>query len=452
MRYHLKSILKSKLTWTFFLILLISNLYTMIDMDILGESDVEKIRTYYELSSMSIRGTLSNEKKFIESRPYVNPNYYNYFNYKEWLANNDDKRAEYYSDIKNLSDYNKFYGLSMQETMADMNLNANPEEGRPFAENVFKRELEELDTKLELEELPFNPHDLYYINNDPELEQNAIYNGHKIYLKRYFDLILNEEKELNIGTSSPWSLLVQKLSVEKFSTIIISIICLVYSAALILEDKKNRSIKLVETLPKNREYVITHYYLSVLAAMLIILLLSFGIPMLIMGLRHDFKGLNNPVLVYPEGFTSFKVYEHLDEWSYLGLGKYFGSVSTPGYGAPFPSNELVFYPLWKVFALATIPSILKVLFYTLLGLSIVMCSSKNTFAIVITGLFSIITVVSQIYLENVLFNPFSISTGWDLAISSTQFSWLRGITVLGLSWIILFLFTLYYNQKRDFAN
>ena len=81
-----------------------------------------------------------------------------------------------------------------------------------------------------------------------------------------------------------------------------------------------------------------------------------------------------------------------------------------------------------------------------------MCSSKNTFAIVITGLFSIITVVSQIYLENVLFNPFSISTGWDLAISSTQFSWLRGITVLGLSWIILFLFTLYYNQKRDFAN
>lgn len=456
MKYHLKSILKSKLTWTFFLILLISNLYTTINLEVLTESEAKKIVTHYRLSAMTIRDYLSSEKKFIDKQDLKDPNYINYINnyftYREWLADNDDKRAEFYSNRKNLLDYNKFYGINIQEAMAEMNYNADPEEGRPFAEDVFKQELKEIRKKVELEKLPYNSHDLRFVNNTSESEQTTTYNAFKVVLNRYFELILKDVKELNMGTPSPWTLLIQKVSIEEFSAIMIPVICLIYSTALVMEDKRSGSIKLVEMIPKKRKYVILHYYSIILLAVLIILLFSFGIPMLILGLRHDFRGLNNPIFVYPKGFTSFNIYEHIDEWVTFSLGKYSGTSIITGYNFPFPSDELVFYPLWKVIILSLLPSAIKILFYTLLGLSVAMCLSKKTFAIVVSGLLSIVTIVSQVYLDKALFNPFSVPNGWDLAICSTQFSWLRGVTVLSLSWIILLILTLFYNQKRDFAD
>lgn len=453
MRYQFKSILKNKLTWVFFLILLIFNLYTRINMEVLGNVNWRKTSTYFELSAMKMKDILNSERDYAQSQLDIkDQNLENYYKYREWLISNAMGKSKFSQETNISFDDNRFYVISIQEIMVLMNENADPEKDRPYAEDIFRQELNQVKSKLELRELPFDSHKLHYVNKDSELVRNTVYDGCKIELNRLFYLILHEEKALETGTLSPWALLVQKISIEESSTIIIPIVCLIYSASLVIEDKKNRSIKLVETLPRNRNYVVIHYYISTLWAVIIILLLSFGIPMLAIGFKHGFMGLNNPILVDPKGFISFTGYSHSDDWGCLGLSKFFASVSLPEYDKVFPSSQLVFYPLWKVFALATIPSILKIMFYTLLGVTIAMCSKKNSFATPITGFFSIFTVISQLYWQSSLFNPFSISTGWNVTIGVTSFTWLRGVVVLSVAWIVLFFFTLFHNQRHDFVD
>lgn len=120
-------------------------------------------------------------------------------------------------------------------------LNADPKGGRPFPEEVFKGELKEIEKTIKLDGLPFNPHDLHHINNSPKKDQEVIYRGSKVYLQRYLDLILNGEKELTMDAPSPWTWFVQKLSMERFSAIIVAPVCLIFSSALVLEDKRNRA-------------------------------------------------------------------------------------------------------------------------------------------------------------------------------------------------------------------
>ena len=284
---------------------------------------------------------------------------------------------------------------------------------------------------------------------DVKEDRHSVYNGVKFFVTRLLDLYKTKEKRLELDIASPWTFYVKKVGFEGFSVPVLCTIFLVYTCAMVVEDRKSRSMQLVKVLPKNRGYVFGHYYTAILLSVFIILIISFLIPILFMGIRHGFGGLRNLILVDPKGFTSFSGYEHLDIWGNLGIGRFATSSIYMDYG-PMPSNQLEFYPFWKVMGLSMIPTILKLLFLTLLGVGVGLCISNKTTSILVTSLIAVIYIVSQLYGADMVFNPLSIGAAWNITLGRMAFTWLRAVVVLVVALIVVTTVILTIINKQDF--
>lgn len=430
MRYQLKSIFRNRITFTVLIIIITLNLYTIINLEREAYFSESKIIDNLELMNIRMKATQVKSKASVKAR-YKDPKILelseNYEKSRDWDISNNERRIEIYRNLNPERYSDELLTMDIVHSMTVMDLMADLEEGRPLSKDVFKEDI----LKLKLKgNLPFNSDKLMLFEWHTKEDRYFIYNWGKTRATRLLNLYKTKEKILELDTASPWTFYVKKLGFEGFSVPLLCTIFLVYTCAMAVEDKKSRSMQLIKVLPKNRGYILGHYYTAILFSVFIILIISFLIPILFMGIRHGFGGLRDLILVDPKGFTSFSGYNHLDVWGTLGIGRYATPSACKDYGGALPSTQLVLYPLWKVMGLSMILTILKLLFLTLLGVGIGLCIPNKTTAVLATSLVAVIYIVSQLYGANMVYNPLSIGSAWNITLGGMAFTWFRAVVVL----------------------
>lgn len=437
------------------------NTYTGIFIERVANSSQNNLATYYELLAIEQGNLIRMEESGAEVFKYTGFDKLvsdNHKKYREW------ELEEYRSLAQKIAN-NPFENIwkeelcsSIRRDMADMDSNANPEKGRPLSQDVFKEEIKSLNIDIDY---PFDSSKLYLLRDitvkkgkeDAWSDENCeyVYNGRKQLLKAKFDLLKSGEKQLKLAIASPWTFYVRKIGVEEYSYQLLAVLIMIFSGSLILEERKNRSNKLIEILPEKRGYIIRHYYKLALISVMGILIIVFILPMLYFGFKYGFSGLKNPIFVYEPGFTSFTGYTHGEIYSYYGLGKFYptGKWFDGGF---FPATVLKLYPLWKVLLLSFGLSILKIIFFTILGVGIGLSFSNIIRSSFVLTIVSVLYLVSQRFSDKLKFNPFSITSSWDVATGSATYTWFKSVVVLIVSTIIVHSMFYIVNEKRDYIG
>lgn len=449
MHYEVKSIFRNKVTWIFILILLIVNLKTVLELEEyqLKENKVRDTEYAAALSEAATQGEhtgLSLRKLSPEEKLY----YDNYLAYRDWDDSQKRKLIELYRQGKDSE--NEELNLHILEGMAYMTQRADEENGRPAATKVFEKKLKEHKKIFNIEQLPFDLNQLEGINGETKEVAEAVYTNERALLNYHFYLLDHNEKFLGPGIVHPLSFLSNQLSLTQLPTILTGCLLLLFTCYITTEERHNGSRQLLELVPRGRNHILWHYMKSLLVSGGTVLCAAFGIPFLLLGIRHGFQGFAYPMFVDPGGFTSFVPYAHEPiAWSFVGLSKVYGELYVKGYDG-FISPALVIWPFWKFMLAALVVSVLKIIFLTLLGVMIGMFFKKKWIAIMLSVLTAGAYGVSQYMLAGLKWNPLSIKSGWDVTLGWTHMTWLNAVLLLSLSILILAGISVYLKRKQDF--
>lgn len=445
MIYELESILRNKVTWIFIFIILILGIKTMVELET-KNSNIDNAKACNweaaigeETMGRELTG-FNSQKHSLEEKDWFN----NYIAFKQWEVDSYKYFGQRYKENK-VSE-TEYFIFELKHSISLFNQNSNPKKGNQNASKVFKNMLQKYESILKLDELPF---DCEKLTGDPyttDNDKSAVYESIKFNIEYNFNMLKHYGKPINIA---PLKFLSTQLSLDQLPTVIIGVLTILFATAIIIESKQNRSIQLVELIPKKKSFIFKHYYISIFISVIIVLSITFGIPFLILGIRHGFSGWNLPILIDSKGFTSFVPYLHVNDSSVIGIGKAYGSRKIEGYGS-ITSSVLVFWTTWKFMAAAFVVSFLKLVFLSLVGFGIGLLIKKGSRALLMSACFAGIYGVSQYLPVGLKWNPFSIKSGWDTALGWTHMTWLNAVLVLVISIIIITKSIVIWNSKRDF--
>lgn len=311
----------------------------------------------------------------------------------------------------------------------------------------FKTEIENLgfDTKL-----LHIPSDIGYCGYWTEREKKAAYEAEKASLAREF--YLAETGAERAEETAVWWYLSEIQSLEGRFLLLAPVVILLFSGAVMMEDRKNRSMGLLQGLPGKRTNMLVHYIGTVFVVVLGIFVVTIGVPALFLGIRYGWAGLNDILPMYTEGLTSFEGFGGIqtEGCGFLGLGKWRPRETSP-YLLLFPKG-LSFYPVWKFFICTGILALLKVFFYILVGsVPVFLLRKKEMVYVGMLGL-AVAAFLSRQAAEKMLWNPFAIGGAWDTTLGTTPFTWLRAVVVLAVSCIFLMVVLNVCYQKRDLSD
>lgn len=459
MRFQIKSIFKNKITWIVLLFLSAISAALLVNQEyryLNTKQQKEKRLLYSEELKIGIK---SNRKSWL-SYVKILPDY--------------EERKEIYDNSVRV--YDCFMGLieeeialvegAQEELPFDrirelellweaivMDMRANPENGRAFFEDVFPEQRELIQR---LRSLPVDTKTIYLAMNASETgeaEKEGAYNACKRSLERSFYLnrkglekILEKEGLIHYLSNI--------FSVSTAPSFILPPLILLFTAMIISEEKKNRSIQLLCQLPQGKRGMLKHYYLSMVQSFAILFLTAVAVPCLYLMLHYGSGELQDIMVVYKKGFSSFRAYEKL--WSYNplvypdgGYGYFQGVKFIPsvydhsfGRGLVLPL-ELEFIQKWKFLFLVGVLMLLKLSFYVLLGLAVSLPVRKRGLIYPGMLLAAGVTVLSYASGRSDAWNPMEISGSWDTALGITNFTWLQAVCMLAVGNVVL-----YYSIKR----
>ncbi|BCN28836.1 hypothetical protein [Anaeromicropila herbilytica] len=446
MKYELKSIFKNKVTWIFIFILIILCLKTVLFLEVNNFNNENAKDLAYQAAMQE--ATIGLEKRgFYSQKHSANETkwFENMLAFDNWKVDTYRYISKCYKKNKKSVEKEEFI-FNLQTYICVFNLNADPEKGHKAASVVFDKMLDQNESILKLKELPFNYEELVGNPYASEDDKAALYKSSKYSIEYNCTLLKNYGGPININ---PLWFLSNQLSFDQLPTVLIGVLIILFATSVMVESKKNRSIQLVELVPGKRVHIFTHYYLSIWISSIVIIGIGFGIPLLILGLRHGIHGWNLPILVDPNGFLGLKPYVHTSDWGITGIGKAYGGRKIEGYDS-IPPSTLVFWPVWKFMITAFIVSFLKIVFLNLVGCGIGLLAKRYRTALLISVCFAGIYGISQYVPANLKWNPFSIQSGWDTALGGTHVTWLNAVILLVVSIVIVSIAIIRWNNKRDY--
>lgn len=460
--YEIKSILKHKISYVCLGILLLVNLFSMIDLERsnLMNTDEDMIhdyeytiyqqQVYFENNQLNDLGT--------DFTPVQQKHLMNYEAYTQWKIQNLVEQVDIIRELpKSASRDQQVLLINLKNTLMLMNVNAVPEQGDAYAEEVFKAEIKQFEQELGLDNIPFESQSLYlqpYMNMlySPGL-RHEMYLSNSINARYCFELLQNNLAEINFSSVSPWGFLAKQLSRDSLLPFTIFPMCLIFSFVYLMDSKLNRSLNLLLTMPVKRQRVITLQFVALLIAFILIIAFSFAIPILILGIRHGWNNFNSPIFVDPNSFNSLQIYSHADEpWMNFGLS-YLPSAQS------IQENGLNFYfspnlEFWKL------PS---VLFYTIglfvskmtvalsMGLLSAYVFTKSWKSYMIVSLLIMFYIMCQTVLNGFMsmVNIFDLGACFTITQGSGNVTWLNAMILTISVTFVLFLLTSQSFKRKD---
>ncbi len=340
-----------------------------------------------------------------------------------------------------------------------MAIQTDYERGYEYPTQVFKDEIENY---LDLSELPFDLYaleDLHNVSwsnvNNKESEEDReslhrAYEENKKGVERKFFLYKNNLREVDETSLSPWTYLAYIYSYTSTKTQIFLPLIILLASYLMIFCRKEKSLDLIKLKADKKSKIYSHYLKIILSLSLIILLVPDLLAILFMGIKNGFYGLKNPIGIYVEGLRFFNPYEHIFSGAGTrGLGLVYGIGYYPdGYVMAFPGlSNIEFY---KFLLLSIVPSILKLVFFISLGVSIGLLIKNTTISLLVSSLITLFTVLSaSLNALKTPYNIFSLDSGWNITLGHTNFSWLGSVLGLSLGIIVVLVVSLVVLNKKE---
>lgn len=175
------------------------------------------------------------------------------------------------------------------------------------------------------------------------------------------------------------------------------------------------------------------------------------LSILILGIRHGFRGLNYPVLLDKNVLSSFTVFKDMG----INIGFYDTGLSKIPVLADVSRLELYdFIPLWQFFGLAAVQILLFILFCTALGLLISILVKNEVIAhLVAAGIFVLGSAFGNIIpnLSTTAWDLFSKADVVPLLEGSLASTYLSSLLTLSIATILLFIVGAVIFKKQDIA-
>ena len=381
-----------------------------------------------------------------------------YIKSMDWLIEVEEKRVDLLLDGYRKNE-NELRKLWIYLTLYYMSLQTDYERGYEYSTQVFKDEIENY---LDLSELPFDLYALEDLHNVSWSNVNSIKSEedrevlHKAYeverkiLERKFFLYKNNLREVDFTSLSPWTYLAYTYSFISTKVQLFIPLLIMLSTYMLIYSRKEKSLDLIKLKADKKSKIYTHYLKIILSLFLIILIVPDILAILFMGIKNGFYGLKNPIGIYMEGLKSFYPYEN------LGIGaniRGLGSIFATGF---FSSDEPMGFlgleniEFYKFLLLSIVPSILKLIFFISLGVSIGLIIKNNTISLLVSSLITLFTVLSaNLYGLKTPYNIFSLDSGWNITLGHTNFSWLGSVLGLSLGIIIVISVSLLVLNKKE---
>ena len=148
-----------------------------------------------------------------------------------------------------------------------------------------------------------------------------------------------------------------------------------------------------------------------------------------------------------DNYNGFSNFNHDTEYLRMGLSKifydyvdYYGSFTMHSY-------KLINF---KIFLLAAaLLGFLKLCFYIILGAGIGFTFNNKVKMILAGVVMSSLTILGHLFLQPQGWNPFTVTSCWNITMGGYGMTWLNGVMLLAISIIILYALFLFIISKKD---
>ena len=410
MEYEMKSILRSKASLVCLLIFLIVNMFSMNFLNL--ENDVERNIIYNEQLIVESQNSISQsdviKKQLGETikpeQVEVLNNYKEYLNWKSKNANEAIDRL-------------KKEGVKGFENYPDISFDASLLNDM---QKFFNRDYE----------------DAYhhtYMNL-----QNAF---HEI-------ATANNKNILNI-VQGPWTYLCRQLRLGSLFSLMVIPIGVFYTLIVIWQQKQSKSFELSYLNSKSSNRFLLSRIIEIGISYTLIIFISLFVPVLILGFRHGFDGLNSYMLIDWNNFVGFKTNLTSYNYGYAYSMFYEHLISMDNYMPINMENTYIFIPLILSLGLG----MMKIIFTVTLGL-LCSISVRKTWVSYALGLFIVlIHIYSQQITYSIEFfpmlNPFSILASLTVIVGNGIQTSLNAVLMLVVWSILMYCATLVIFNKSD---
>ena len=382
-----------------------------------------------------------------------------YIKSKDWEIAAGERQLDLYLDgyRKNERELQK---LSIYFNLYYMAIQTDYERGYEYPTQVFKDEIENY---LDLSELPFDLYALEDLHNvswsnvnsgiESETDREELHAGYEVNkknLERDFFLYKNNLREVDETSLSPWTYLAYTYSFKTTKVQLFVPLLIMLSTYMLIYSRKEKSLDLIKLKAVKKSKIYIHYLKIILSLSLIILLVPDLLAILFMGIKNGFYGLKNPIGMYMEGLKSLYPYENIGIGANIrGLGLILGTGFN-SLGNIMDFQGITNIEFYKFLLLSTVPSILKLIFFISLGISIGLLIKNNTISLLVSSLITLFAILSNKsgYLRKP-FNIFALDSGWNITLGHTNFSWLGSVLGLSLGIIIVVAVSLLVLNKKE---
>lgn len=460
--YEVKAILKHKISYVCLGILLLLNLFSMMNLERvnLKNTDIEMIHDYeYTIYQQEIY--FENNKLIDSSKdftPIQRANLNNFESYTEWKIQNIQEQLDIVRELPKSANRDRLILLSnLRNTLMLMNSNANPKDGDFYAEDLFREEILKFEQELELGHVPFesselNMHPYMSILYSPTLRHD-MYISNSINAKYYFELLENNLSDINFSSLSPWSFLAKQLSRGSLLPFIIFPMCIIFSFVYLMDSKMNRSLNLLLTMPVKRQRVITLQIFALLISFIFIVMISLAIPVVILGIRHGWSNFNSPIFVDLENLKSLQIYNHANEpWVNFGLSYLPSAKSIQDSGLNFYfSSDLEFWRFPTVMFYTTLLFLTKIAVAVSMGSLAAYFFKKSWKSYAFVFILVMAYVASQTVANGwmSMFNIFDLGACFTITQGNDNVTWLNAMILSISVTLVLFLLTSQSFKKKD---
>lgn len=457
MKYELRAIFRSKITFififtTFFLGLVVSiNLEAKANKDdnyekyrkelqlMVAErkADVERANTYLKMDEFS-----NYEKKYIENSQIANIREVELAELA--LA---ELEQQGYKSKEFIKCYNNLYLLL---NLVNVQRKFNSKSGNISVDIIFDEEIQKYEEELMLKQRGYK---LYLEGNRPNIflqsgereQNNREYNFSVQFLKLYLSS-MGKGKIINTSTRSPYTYLyaISGMGDIDIAALAISILILFFPVSYLSNCRSNRSIHLVCLKPKKTYMKVIYYYLCVLIALFIILFVSNLLWIIFWGLRGSFTGMTQPIMVNKETYTNFiQGYKHLnDYWYTKGLSRIYADelFATKQGSIMVVTHVFDLIPIWKFLLLLIVLFLAKSSFLCAISVAIGIRCRNSISRLGCSVLVVLLYCLSQIKQWGSNWNIFAIKSTWGATLGNEGLSWITALTVyvLGTAFILIF--------------
>ena len=334
MEYEMKSILRSKASLVCLLIFLIVNMFSMNFLNL--ENDVERNIIYNEQLIVESQNSISQidiikkqlGEKIKPEQVEVLNNYKEYLNWKSKNANEaiDCLKKEGVKGFENYPDIKKY---DLWNQMFEMDCFAKTD--KQLSRVVFKDEL----AKIGYPDISFDASLLNDMQKFFNRDYEDAYHHTYMNLQNAFHEIAtaNNKNILNIA-QGPWTYLCRQLRLGSLFSLMIIPIGIFYTLIVIWQQKQSKSFELSYLNSKSSNRFLLSRIIEIGISYTLIIFISLFVPVLILGFRHGFDGLNSYMLIDWNNFVGFKTNLTSYNYGYAYSMFYEHLISMDNYGNP----------------------------------------------------------------------------------------------------------------------